>query len=104
MPRTTLAGCQTGAGTEGPADQRGSLGGDQGGEKGDGMETGAVIRTTQATGGIKVEVIRDDTNQVIWRKFVRWRSIDRLPDVFARASREQERYGKKGGGHGRAKD
>ncbi len=68
------------------------------------METGAVIRTIQATGGIKVEVIRDDTNQVIWRKFVPWRSIDRLPEVFARASREQERYGKKGGGHGRARD
>ncbi len=61
-----------------------------------------MIRTTREKGGIRVEVIRDDTNQVIWRKFVPWRSIDRLPEVFAHASREQERYGKKGGGHGRA--
>ncbi len=29
-------------GTQGPADQRGGLGGDQGGEKGDGGETGEV--------------------------------------------------------------
>ncbi len=63
-----------------------------------------MIRTTQATGGIKVEVIRDDTNQVIWRKFVPWKNLDRLPEVFARASREQERYGTKGGGHGRSRD
>ncbi len=63
-----------------------------------------MIRTTRAEGDIKVEVIRDDTNQLIWRKLVLWRSIDRLPEVFAHASREQERYGKKGGGHGRARD
>ncbi len=63
-----------------------------------------MIRTTREKGGIKVEVIRDDTDQVIWRKFVPWNRIDRLPEVFAHASREQERYGKKGGGHGRAKD
>jgi len=63
-----------------------------------------VIRTTREKGGIKVEVIRDDTNQVIWRKFVRWNRIDILPEVFAHASREQERYGTKGGGHGRARD
>jgi len=63
-----------------------------------------MIRTTRAEGGIKVEVIRDDTNQVIWRKFVPWSRIDRLPEVFAHASREQERYGTKGGGHGRARD
>ncbi len=67
-------------------------------------EGGAMIITTREKGGIKVEVIRDDTNQVIWRKFVLWRSIDRLPEVFARASHEQERYGTKGGGHGRARD
>ncbi|MCZ6548775.1 MAG: hypothetical protein O6837_11780, partial [Deltaproteobacteria bacterium] len=48
-----------------------------------GGETGAVIRTTREKGGIKVEVIRDDTNQVIWRKFVPWSRIDRLPEVFA---------------------
>ncbi len=67
-------------------------------------EGGAMIRTTREKGGIKVEVIRDDTNQVIWRKFVPWNRIDRLPEVFAHASREQGRYGKKGGGHGRARD
>ena len=63
-----------------------------------------MIRTTQEKGGIKVEVIRDDTDQVIWRKFVPWNRIDRLREVFAHASREQERYGTKGGGPGRAKD
>ncbi len=91
-------------GAEGPAEQRGGVGGDQGGAAGDGGEAGAVIRTTRENGGIKVEVIRDDTGQVIWQKFVPWNYIDRLPEVFARASREQERYGKKGGGHGRARD
>ncbi len=69
-----------------------------------GRETGAVIRTTREKGGIKVEVIRDDTGQVIWRKSVPWGRIDRLPEVFAHASREQERCGKKGGGHGGARD
>ncbi len=63
-----------------------------------------MVRTTREKEGIKGEVTRDDTDQVIWRKFVEWRNIDRLPEVFARASREQERYGKKGGGHGRARD
>ncbi len=63
-----------------------------------------MIKTTREKGGITVEVIRDDTNQVIWRKFVLWKNIHRLPEVFEHASREQERYGKKGGGHGRAKD
>ena len=63
-----------------------------------------MIRATREKGGIKVEVIRDDTDQVIWRKFVPWNRIDRLPEVFTRASREQERYGTKGGGPGRAKD
>jgi len=63
-----------------------------------------MIRTTRAEGGIKVEVIRDDTNQVIWQKLVLWRGIDRLPEVFARASREQEHYSKKGRGHGLARD
>ncbi len=53
-----------------------------------------MIRSTRVTGGIKVEIIRDNTGQVAWRKFVPWRRIDRLPEVFARASREQERYGK----------
>ncbi len=53
-----------------------------------------MIRTTRATGGIKVEVLRDSNGQVIWRKFVPWNHIDRLPEVFAHASREQERYGK----------
>ncbi len=63
-----------------------------------------MIRTTREKGGIKVEIIRDNTGQVAWRKFVPGRSIDGLPEVFAHASREQERYGKKGGGHGRARD
>ncbi len=53
-----------------------------------------MIRTTREKGGIKVEVIQDDTNQVIWQKFVPWNRIDRLPEVFAHASREQNRYGK----------
>ncbi len=54
-----------------------------------------MIRTTREKGGIKVEIIRDNTGQVTWRKFVPWRRIDRLPEALARASREQERYGKK---------
>ncbi len=63
-----------------------------------------MIRTTREKGGIKVDVIRDDTGQVVWRKFVPWYRIDRLPEVFTHASCEQERYGTKGGGPGRAKD
>ncbi len=63
-----------------------------------------MIRTTREKGGIKVEVIRDNTGQVTWQKFVPWRSLDRLPEVLEKASHEQERYGKKGGGHGRARD
>ncbi len=55
----------------------------------------AMIRTTRVTGGIKVEVIQDDTGQVVWRKFVPWKNLNRLPEVFAHASRKQERYGKK---------
>lgn len=54
-----------------------------------------MIRTTRAKGGINIEVIRDDTGQVAWRKFVAWNRIDRLPEALARASREQERYSKK---------
>ncbi len=63
-----------------------------------------MIRTTREKEGIKVEVTRDDTNQVIWQKFVPWRSIDGLPEVFAHASHEQERYGKKGESNERTKD
>ena len=53
-----------------------------------------MIRTTRVTGGIKVEVLRDSNGQVIWRKFVPWKNLDRLPEVFEHASREQNRYGK----------
>jgi len=53
-----------------------------------------MIRTTRVTGGIKVEVIRENTGQVTWQKFVPWRSLDRLPEVFEYASREEKRYGK----------
>jgi len=53
-----------------------------------------MIRTTRVTGGIKVEVIRENTGQVSWQKFVPWRSLDRLPEVFEYASREEKRYGK----------
>jgi hypothetical protein len=53
-----------------------------------------MIRTTRVTGGIKVEVIREKTGQVTWQKFVPWRSLDRLPEVFEYASREEKRYGK----------
>jgi len=63
-----------------------------------------MIRTTRVTGGIKVEVMRDSNGQVIWQKFVPWKNLNRLPEVFEYASREQNRYGTKGGGHGRARD
>ncbi len=53
-----------------------------------------MIRTTRVTGGIKVEVIRDTTRQVSWQKFVPWKNLDRLPEVFEYASREQNRHGK----------
>ncbi len=53
-----------------------------------------MIRTTRVTGGIKVEVIRDTTGQVSWQKYVPWKSLDRLPEVFEYASREEKRYGK----------
>ncbi len=53
-----------------------------------------MIRTTRATGGIKVEVIRDTTGQVTWQKFVPWKKLDRLPEVFQYASREEKRYSK----------
>jgi len=53
-----------------------------------------MIRTTRVTGGIKVEVIRDNTGQVTWQKFVPWKNLDRLPEVFEYASREEKRYGK----------
>ncbi len=53
-----------------------------------------MIRTTRVSGGIKVEVIRDTTGQVSWQKFVPWKSLDRLPEVFEYASREEKRYGK----------
>jgi len=53
-----------------------------------------MIRTTRVTGGIKVEVMRDSNGQVIWQKFVPWKNLDRLPEIFECASREQNRYGK----------
>lgn len=53
-----------------------------------------MIRSTRVTGGIKVEVIRDNTGQVTWQKFVPWKNLDRLPEVFEYASREEKRYGK----------
>ena len=53
-----------------------------------------MIRTTRVTGGIKVEVMRDSNGQVIWQKFVPWKNLNRLPEVFEYASREQNRYGK----------
>ena len=53
-----------------------------------------MIRTTRVTGGIKVDVIRDDTGQVIWQKFVAWKNLDRLPEVFEHASREEKRHSK----------
>ncbi len=49
-----------------------------------------MIRTTRVRGGIKVEVIRDDTGQVTWQKFVPWKNLDRLPEVFEQASREEK--------------
>ncbi len=50
-----------------------------------------MIRTTQKPEGILYEVLRDDTGQVVWSKFVRWERWKGRQDEFEKAAREQER-------------
>ncbi len=50
-----------------------------------------MIRTTQKPEGILYEVLRDDTGQVVWSKFIQWGRWKRRRDEFEEIAREQER-------------
>jgi hypothetical protein len=50
-----------------------------------------MIRTTQKPEGILYEVLRDDTGQVVWSKFVQWGRWKGHQDEFEEAARKQER-------------
>jgi hypothetical protein len=50
-----------------------------------------MIRTTQKPEGMLYEVLRDDTGQVVWSKFVRWGRWKRRQDEFEKIALEQER-------------
>ncbi len=50
-----------------------------------------MIRTTQKPEGILYEVLRDDTGQVVWSKFVPWGRWNRRQGEFEERAREQER-------------
>ncbi len=50
-----------------------------------------MMRTSQKTEGILYEVVRDDTGQVVWSKFVPWGRWKRRQDEFEEAAGKQER-------------
>jgi len=50
-----------------------------------------MIRITQKREGVLYEVLRDDTGQVVWSKFVPWGRWKRRQDEFEEIAREQER-------------
>ncbi len=50
-----------------------------------------MIRTTQKPAGIRYEVLRDDTDQVVWSKFVRWEQWKGREYEFEEAAHKQER-------------
>ncbi len=50
-----------------------------------------MIRTTQKPAGILYEVLRDDTGQIVWSKFVPWGRWKGHQDEFEEAARKQER-------------
>ncbi len=50
-----------------------------------------MVRTTQKREGMLYEVLRDDTGQVVWSKFVRWGRWKRRQDEFEEIALEQER-------------
>ncbi len=50
-----------------------------------------MIGTSQKTEGILYEVLRDDTGQVVWSKFVPWGRWNGRQDEFEEAARKQER-------------
>ncbi len=50
-----------------------------------------MIRTTQKPEGILYEVLREDTGQVVWSKFVPWGRWNRRQDEFEEIARERER-------------
>jgi hypothetical protein len=52
---------------------------------------GAMVRTIQKPEGMLYEVLRDDTGQVVWSKFVRWGRWKGRQDEFEEIAREQER-------------
>jgi len=50
-----------------------------------------MIWITKKPAGIRYEVLRDDTGQVVWSKFVRWGQWKERQDEFEEAAREQDR-------------
>ncbi len=50
-----------------------------------------MIRTTQKPEGNRYEVLRDDTGQIVWSKFVPWGRWKRRRVEFEEAAREPER-------------
>jgi hypothetical protein len=50
-----------------------------------------MIRTNQKPEGIMYEVLRDDTGQVVWSKFVQWGRWKEHQDEFEEVARKQER-------------
>ncbi len=50
-----------------------------------------MLRRTQKPEGMLYEVLRDDTGQVVWSKFVPWGRWKRRQDEFEEAARQQER-------------
>ncbi len=50
-----------------------------------------MVRTTQKPEGMLYEVLRDDTGQVVWSKFVPWGRWNRRQDEFEEEARKQER-------------
>jgi len=49
-----------------------------------------MIRTTQKPEGMLYEVLRDDTGQIVWSKFVPWGRWKRRQDEFEEVARKQE--------------
>jgi hypothetical protein len=49
-----------------------------------------MLRRTQKPEGMLYEVLRDDTGQIVWSKFVPWGRWNRRQDEFEEAARKQE--------------
>jgi hypothetical protein len=50
-----------------------------------------MVRTTQKPEGMLYEVLRDDTGQVVWSKFVPWGRWNRRQNEFEETACKQER-------------